>query len=283
MRRYLVENLFGVQGFDIAWYGVIIAIGMLLGMTLAIHRARRQGFKSDLIVDFLLIAIPVALVFARLYYVVFEWQQYAANPIRILAIQEGGLAIYGGVIGGVLTAWLYGRRHKIPFLAFTDLLVPSLVLGQAIGRWGNFVNQEAFGNPIVDPRLQFFPFGVFIDRLGEWHQATFFYESAWNFCLLAVMLLMARKSHRPGLMLATYFFGYGSGRFLIEGLRTDSLYLVPGIRVSQVLSIGLVLLGALLLVLILRKKAPNSGHAKVSNGGMEQNHDSPCNLHGNGT
>jgi phosphatidylglycerol---prolipoprotein diacylglyceryl transferase len=254
MSRYLVENLFGIEGFDIAWYGVIIAIGMLLGMALAIHRARRQGFKPDLIVDYLLITIPVALVFARLYYVVFEWRQYAADPIRILAIREGGLAIYGGVIGGVLTAWWYSRRHKIPFLVFTDLLIPSLVLGQAIGRWGNFVNQEAFGNPIVDPRFRFFPFGVFIDRLGEWHQATFFYESLWNFCLLAVMLQIGRKSRRPGILLATYFLGYGTGRFLIEGLRTDSLYLIPGIRISQLLSIGLVLLGAILMVLILRKK-----------------------------
>ncbi len=270
MSRYLVENLFGIDGFSIAWYGVIIATGMLLGMALAIHRARRQGFKADLIVDYLLITIPVALVFARLYYVVFEWQQYAADPIRILAIREGGLAIYGGVIGGILTAWWYSRRHKILFLVFTDLLVPSLVLGQAIGRWGNFVNQEAFGNPIVDPGFRFFPFGVFIDRLGEWHQATFFYESAWNFCLLTVLLLISRKSRRPGILLATYFLGYGTGRFLIEGLRTDSLYLIPGIRVSQMLSIGLVLLGALLLILILRKKAPS------------QNPESPSDSHGNG-
>jgi len=254
MNRYLVENLFGIAGFNIAWYGVIIAVGLLLGMALASRRARKQGIPPEQVMDFLLIAIPVALICARLYYVAFEWEQYVRDPIRILAVREGGLAIYGGVIGGALTAWLFSRIRKLPFLTFVDLLVPSLVLGQAIGRWGNFVNQEAFGNLVTDPRFQFFPYAVRIQRLGEWHQATFFYESLWNLLLFAFLLLLGKRARRPGLLLATYFVGYGIGRFLIEGLRTDSLYLLPGIRVSQMLSLVLAVAGILMLLLLPKRQ-----------------------------
>lgn len=249
MNRFAFENLFGIQGFNIAWYGIIIACGMILGVLLAVYRAKRKGFKADMVLDFVLCAIPLAVVGARLYYVIFEWKSYAGDFMKIFAVNRGGLAIYGGVIGGMIAAAIFCKIKKIPFLTLADLLVPSLILGQAVGRWGNFINQEAFGNVITDPSLQFFPAAVYIDNLGEWHQATFFYESSWNIALLGVILLLSRGKAKDGVLLSAYFIGYGIGRFLIEGLRTDSLYIIPGIRVSQLLSLLLIAVGMLLLIL----------------------------------
>jgi phosphatidylglycerol:prolipoprotein diacylglycerol transferase len=259
MNRYAFENLFGIQGFNIAWYGIIIACGMVLGVLLAMYRAKQRGFKPDMILDFMLWAIPLAIVGARLYYVIFEWENYAGDLLKIFAINQGGLAIYGGVIGGIIAAIIFCKIKKFPFFTLIDLVVPSLILGQAIGRWGNFVNQEAFGNIITNPSLQFFPVAVYIEQLGEWHQATFFYESAWNIVLLCVVLLLSRKKVKDGTLLSTYFIGYGIGRFLVEGLRTDSLYILPGIRVSQILSLILVAVGIVMLVMIRKGilKAPS--------------------------
>jgi phosphatidylglycerol:prolipoprotein diacylglycerol transferase len=252
MNRFAFEDLFGIEGFNIAWYGIIIACGLLLGVLLAIHRAKQRGFKSDMILDFLFLAIPLAIVGARLYYVVFEWEGYARDLSKIFAINQGGLAIYGGVIGGIIAAIIFYKMKKVSFFTLVDLVIPSLILGQAIGRWGNFVNQEAFGNIITNPSLQFFPVAVYIEQLGEWHQATFFYESAWNFALLCVVLLLSRRKVKDGVLLSSYFIGYGIGRFLIEGLRTDSLYIIPGIRVSQMLSLLLIAIGIAILILIRR-------------------------------
>ena len=253
MSKYLIENLFGIEGWSIAWYGVIIAVGMVLGVILAIYRARKQGLKDDLIFDFILLALPIAIVCARGYYVVFEWNSYSGDILSIFKIWEGGLAIYVGVLGGLITAILFCRHRKFPLFRFLDLVVPSLVLGQAIGRWGNFVNQEAFGNLVENSSLQFFPYAVYIDALGEWHQATFFYESMWNICLLVVMLIVSRKEPKTGTLTCMYFVFYGLGRFLIEGLRTDSLYIISGIRASQVLSLLLILGGMLLYVVFVRR------------------------------
>lgn len=252
MDRYLIENLFGIEGLNIAWYGVIIAFGMLLGGTLAIYRCKKTGIDKDHIYNFALILIPVCIVCARAYYVIFEWDNYKDNLLDIFAINQGGLAIYGGVIGGVITAAIYCKVKKVSFLSFADTLMPSLVLGQSIGRWGNFVNQEAFGNLITDTRLQFFPYGVYIEELGEWHQATFFYESSLNCILLIVMLLAYPHFKRKGYLLSLYMIGYGAIRFFVEGLRTDSLYIAPGLRVSQLLSLVLVV-GGLLLVGFIKK------------------------------
>ena len=251
--KYLIENLFGIEGWSIAWYGVIIAVGMVLGVILAIYRARKQGLKDDLIFDFILLALPIAIICARGYYVIFEWDSYSGDILSIFKIWKGGLAIYGGVIGGLVTAILFCRHHKFPLFRFLDLVVPSLVLGQAIGRWGNFVNQEAFGNLVENSSLQFFPYAVYIDALGEWHQATFFYESMWNVCLLVAMLIVSRKEPKTGTMTCMYFVFYGLGRFLIEGLRTDSLYIISGIRASHVLSLLLILGGMLLYVVFVRR------------------------------
>lgn len=254
MNRFAVENLFGIQGLNIAWYGIIIATGLLLGIVLGTLRARRRGWSADVVLDFIILAVPLAVIGARLYYVAFEWQSYAGDLGKIFAINQGGLAIYGAVIGGFLAAFIFSRAAKFPFFKLLDLVIPSLILGQVIGRWGNFINQEAFGALVTNPKLQFFPLAVYIQSLGEWHQATFFYESLWNTILLVATLLIARKGAKDGTLLATYFIGYGTGRAIIEGLRTDSLYLFANVRISQVLSAVLVIVGIVMLILIKKDK-----------------------------
>ncbi len=250
MNRLAVKDLFGIHGLNIAWYGVIIACGLLLGIWLGTYRAKKRGWSSDLLLDFILLAVPLAIIGARAYYVAFQWDYFAADPVKMIAINEGGLAIYGAVIGGFLAAFIFSKAAKFPFLKLIDLVIPSLILGQAMGRWGNFINQEAFGALVSNPHLQFFPLAVYIQSLGEWHQATFFYESFCNCILLVITLLLGRKGVKDGTLLAAYFIGYGTVRAVIEGLRTDSLYLFGNIRVSQLLSALLVLVGIALLVLI---------------------------------
>ena len=245
-----IENLFGIEGFNIAWYGVIITCGMILAGYVAIRAAKKRGYSSDLIIDFMLIAMPVSVICARIYFVIFKWSDYSNNLSKAFAIREGGLAIYGGVIGGIICVIVFTKIKKISLREFLDIGAPSLILGQAIGRWGNFMNQEAFGNIITDPNLQFFPYGVYIDSLKEWHQATFFYESMWSLVIFAILIICRQKSKYKGDLAAIYLIGYGIGRLFIEGLRTDSLYLIPGIRVSQVVSLVFIFIGIALLYYI---------------------------------
>lgn len=260
MNKYAIENLFGIQGFHIAWYGVIIAVGMVISAYLASYRAKKKGYNSDLIYDLAIIALPISIVCARIYYVAFEWENYADNLIKIFATREGGLAVYGGVLGGIACGIVFCKVKKFPFFELADIAVPSIILGQIIGRWGNFVNQEAFGNLVTNPKLQFFPYAVYIDSLAEWHQATFFYESAWNCILLIVMLVILKKVKKPGYSIAIYFIGYGIGRYMIEGLRTDSLYILPGIRVSQMLSLVLIMLGVIIITFIKKDNRPRMAY-----------------------
>lgn len=188
MNRYAIENLFGIEGLNIAWYGIIIACGMVLGFALAIYRCRKTGINKEHIYDLALWLIPVCIICARAYYVIFEWDNYKNDLLSVFEINRGGLAIYGGVLGGVAVALIYCKVKRISFWSLADTLMPSLVLGQAIGRRGNFVNQEAYGNQITNPSLCFFPYGVYIEEIDQWRQATFFYESALNLALLTAML-----------------------------------------------------------------------------------------------
>ena len=233
-----------IFGLEVHWYGILIACGMALAVLLAALRERRLGLPKDTALDLALLGIPAAIVCARLYYVIFSWEAYAATPIRALYIWEGGMAIYGGLIGGVLAGWLYGRRKKLPFLKLADLAAPSIALGQAIGRWGNFVNQEAYGAIAARPWQQRFPISVFIQADSQWHFATFFYESAWCFLIVATLLIAEKKRRlRDGDVFLGYVFLYALERALVEGLRTDSLYLGP-VRVSQLLSLVALLASA---------------------------------------
>ena len=233
---------FTLFGFPVYWYGALIASGMLLGVLLASAREKRYGQKRDTVLNFVLIAIPAALICARLYYVAFRWKEYAANPMEIFNVRNGGMAIYGGVIGGILTGVVYTRINRVSFAALADLCAPALALGQAIGRWGNFFNQEAFGDVILSPALQFFPVGVYIDALSEWHYATFFYESVWCFLIVAGLLIGEKKGvfRRRGDVFLWYILAYAAERMVVEGMRTDSLYL-GGVRISQLLSAGMLI------------------------------------------
>lgn len=244
--------LFG-HTISIHWYGVIIAVGLLLAILLAMSHMKRAGQNPDIVLDLALIVVPLAVICARAYYVIFMWNDlYAGGPFwKVFAVWEGGLAIYGAVIGGVLGVLIYTHFNKsIKFLQLLDILAPSLILGQAIGRWGNFVNQEAYGNIISNPAWQWFPAAVYIQADQEYHMATFFYESMWNFIVFIALTLYLRRSKKrmDGNVILLYLLLYGIGRAVIEGLRTDSLYLTGDVRVSQWLSILLVIASAAVLI-----------------------------------
>ena len=223
---------------NLPWYSVLIVCGIALAIYLAGREESRLGLPQDTAIDVALIAVPFGIVGARLYYVIMRWEAFVNHPLSVLYIWEGGIAIYGAVIGGVIGVWLYARRKKLPFLVIADLIVPGLLLAQAIGRWGNYFNMEAYGPLVQNPRLQFFPMAVLIPEADgyQWHAATFFYESLWNLCGFAVLWCLRKKQRKQGNLLAWYFVIYGSGRFIIEQLRQDSLYLGP-LRVSQYLSL----------------------------------------------
>lgn len=244
-----------IGDFSLRYYGMLIALGVLLGVFLAMKRESRLGLAKDTTIDLALVGVPAALVGARLYYVAFSWDFYKDDLWKILSVREGGMAIYGGVLAALLAGWIFSRVRKVPFASLADLAAPSLALGQAIGRWGNFVNQEAYGYAVTDPALCRFPIAVFIEADGRWHLATFFYESAWCFLIVAFILLMERKGRlrRPGDAFLWYLLLYGAERAVVEGLRTDSLMLGP-VRVSQLLAALLALGSLTALILRARRK-----------------------------
>lgn len=254
----MINNSFNMFGLEVHWYGVIIACGMALAVWLSAARERRLGLPKETTLDLALAGIPTAIVCARLYYVVFSWRAYANDPVRALYIWEGGMAIYGGILGGALAGYIYSRRKKLPFLKLADLAAPSFALGQGIGRWGNFVNQEAYGALAAQSWQRHFPISVFIQADGQWHYATFFYESAWCLLIVAFLLIAEKKRRfrRDGDMFLSYVFLYALERALVEGLRTDSLYLGP-LRVSQMLSLAaLIACAAIALRRSAKKAAP---------------------------
>jgi len=227
-----------------------MALGVLLGVLLAARREKRVGVPEETTLNLALLAVPVSVICARLYYVAFEWDMYRGDLLSILNVRRGGLAIYGAVIGGILAGILYARWKKVGFWRLADLAAPSLALGQAIGRWGNFLNEEAYGVAVTNPGYQFFPAAVYIRADGLWHAATFFYESVWCFLILAFLLAAERKRffRRSGDIFLWYGFLYALERGAVEGLRTDSLYW-GAVRVSQLLSLLLIFAAALIFAL----------------------------------
>ncbi|MEN2467818.1 prolipoprotein diacylglyceryl transferase [Ornithinibacillus sp. JPR2-1] len=240
----------------IYWYGVIIATGAFLGLYIAMREADRIGLKKDLFVDLVVFAIPISILFARIYYVIFEWERYVGEPWwKIFAIRDGGIAIHGALIGAVLTAIVFARVKKIPFWQLADVAAPSLILGQAIGRWGNFMNQEAHGGPImsqnvIDTHYSLLP-DFIMDQMcigGTYYYPTFLYESLWNIVVLVLLLWLRRRNPIRGTVFLTYLAAYSVGRFFIEGMRTDSLYIVGNLRTAQFLSV-LLIVGAIVFII----------------------------------
>ncbi len=231
---------FEIFGISVMWYGVLIAIGMALGIILALRRAKQVGFLEDDLLNVLLFAIPSGIVGARIYYVVFNWSAYQGDWSKMLDVRGGGLAIHGGLIGAILVAWIYCKRKHLSILQVLDIAAPSIVLGQAIGRWGNFINQEAHGGPTN------LPWGILVD--GVRVHPTFLYESLWNIGVFLLLVLMRdRKLSGQGQTIGGYLVFYSLGRVWIEGLRTDSLMLGP-FRVAQLISLAMIAMGAFLIV-----------------------------------
>lgn len=271
-----IENLpksFELFGIDIAFYGCIIAFGMLAGIVIACYMAKITGQDYNQYIDFAIYAILFSVIGARLYYVAFSWDYYGKHPAEIINIRHGGLAIYGGVIAAVITCLVYTRIKKISFKQVADTGVYGLIIGQIIGRWGNFFNREAFGgvtsdsNPLAmkiffgeEYQISQVPDAV---RVGmeAWKgkslneigyiqvQPTFLYESLWNLVLLILMLAFRKKKKFDGEIILWYLIGYGIGRAIIEGMRTDQLIMpVTGWPVSQVLSIVVAVLSFIVVV-----------------------------------
>lgn len=247
---------FTIGGKEIYWYGIILAVGFLLGVMYALRRVKEFGLTQDDILDGVLCVAPVAIICARIYYCVFNWELYADDPISCLYIWEGGLAIYGSVIGAVLMTILYTKWKKIPLMPVLDLVAFGFMVGQFIGRWGNFINREAHGG-ITDSFLRM---GL-EDAYGvvTYYHPTFLYESIWNFAGFLALHFYSKRRKFDGEIFTLYVAWYGLGRAIIEGLRTDSLYLFStGIRVSQLLAAVscLVAVGFLIWRLVKTKPTP---------------------------
>lgn len=246
---------FTLFGRNIYFYGVIIAAGFLMGILFCARNAKKFGLTEDNVYDVVIWLIPMSIIGARAYYVLFRMEDYISNPIEIFAVREGGLAIYGGVIAGIITAYLVSRHKKFSFAAMLDLLIFGLLIGQIMGRWGNFMNREAFGceTDIFCKMGLTSPDGTTI-----YVHPTFLYESLWNLGCFIFLYLFVKKGKRryDGQVILIYFLVYGIGRAWIEGLRTDSLYIgSTGIRVSQALSAALAVTAG--IILFVQSKRPH--------------------------
>ncbi len=264
-----VGSSISIFGYEIAFYGMIIGTGILVGLFLALQEAKRTGQNPDHYYDLVLYGVIVSIIGARLYYVAFSWESYKDNLLSIFNIRQGGLAIYGGVIGAVLTAVIYARIKRLSALQILDTVAPGIIAGQAIGRWGNFFNREAFGEytdsllamrlpldavrasdvtDLMKENIQYIDDMAFIQV-----HPTFLYESMWNLGVLIMLWVYRKKKKFHGELFLLYLAGYGAGRFWIEGLRTDQLVMSNGMAVSQVLA-GILVIVSVTIIILVRKK-----------------------------
>ena len=247
---------FDLFGFEVMWYGILIGFGIVLAFILAYKNAKKKGLNFDVLIDIFLVSFPCAIIGARAYYVIFEWSNNKDDLLSIFNIRQGGLAIHGGLIGAFLAAFIYTRIKKIKFLAYADLVAPSIILAQAVGRWGNFMNSEAHGDVVSKEFILKFPKfiqdGMYIN--GQYYNPTFLYESIWDIlvCIILVAILYKVKKGYEGVVISSYMILYSIGRFFIEGLRTDSLMFL-GLRMAQLISLAGIILGVIFIFIIVKK------------------------------
>ncbi|HJV16544.1 MAG TPA: prolipoprotein diacylglyceryl transferase [Bacillales bacterium] len=258
---------FTLGPIQVHWYGIIIGAGLALALYLAIREGNRRGLPKETFVDLMIWAIPIAIISARIYYVIFEWGYYSKHPGEIPQIWNGGIAIHGALIGSVLTVYFFAKAREISFWKIVDIAAPSLILGQAIGRWGNFMNQEAHGGEVSRSFLEnlhlpdFIINQMYID--GSYYHPTFLYESVWDFAGVILLMSLRRVNLRRGELFLSYLIWYSIGRFFVEGMRTDSLMLTANLRMAQMISIALVI-GAI-IILFYRRKISNAHYLDQSN------------------
>ena len=246
MNSYLDPIAFKFGPFEVYWYGLIMATAVFIGLLLAMKEAERRDVDPDLIIDLVISVLPLAILGARIYYVIFEWSYYAHNPQEIIAIWHGGLAIHGAIIGALIGGIIFAKVKKLSFWKLTDIVAPSFIIGQAIGRWGNFMNQEAHGGPVSRSFLASLKLpNWIIEQMhiqGTYYHPTFLYESIWNLVVFLFLILYWKKQDflKPGEVFLTYISLYSIGRFFIENMRTDSLMLGQ-IQVARAISLVIVL------------------------------------------
>ena len=244
-----------IGSISIHWYGILIDIAFILGAVLSYRQAKISRLSTDHLFNIIILIIPAALIGARLYYVIFNWQSYAHNPLEAFAIWHGGMAIHGGLIAGVIVGYFYIRKYNLNFWKYSDAVAPSIILGQAIGRWGNFINQEAYGYPVSSEFISHFP--AFIQKQmfieNQYRHPAFLYESLWDLAVFAFMMYIFKRKQFDGQVMLLYLALYSVGRFFIESLRMDSEMLGP-FRLAQVISIILIGLAVYLYIKFSQKK-----------------------------
>ncbi|MDU2674175.1 MAG: prolipoprotein diacylglyceryl transferase [Clostridium sp.] len=246
---------FRIFGMDIRWYGLIIAFGVLAAFGVTYITAKKKNLDFDIIIDGFLWSFPLAIIGARAYYVAFEFENYH-SIWDMINIRNGGIAIHGGLIAGLLTAYIFTRFKKVNFFEYIDVVMPGVILAQAIGRWGNFMNQEAHGGPVTEQFISKFPQfiqqGMLIN--GTYYHPTFLYESIWNLLVCAILIfILYKKKQQHGIVIGSYMILYSIGRFFIEGLRTDSLMFF-GLRIAQIVSLIGIVAGIVIIIFACRKK-----------------------------
>ena len=239
---------FQIGNVPIMWYAIFIVSGIILGLGVITWLGKSKGYDFETWIDFLLLGLPIGLVGTRLYFILFNLPYYQNNPTEMFNVRSGGLAIHGGMIAGLIFTYFFTKKKNFDFLTTVDILAPAFIIGQSIGRWGNFINQEAYGQVVSQEALSWLPEfiqeGMYIN--GAYHQPTFLYESIWNLVVFVIMIVLFKsKYYKPGRVLGIYLIGYSIGRFVIEDLRMDSLYL-GNIQVARLISVVMIAAGVYL-------------------------------------
>lgn len=243
---------FKLGPISVAWYGILIAIGIVLAFLVVQREMVKRGMDQEFLTDLLIWAVPISIISARIYYVMFTWDFYKDHPDQIIQIWNGGIAIHGALIGAFLTTYIYTKKKGISFWKVVDIAAPGILIGQIIGRWGNFVNQEAHGGPVSQHFLEntIIPDWIMKQMTidGVTYHPTFLYESLWNIVALIILLLLRKVALKRGEMFLFYLVWYSAGRFFIESMRTDSLYVIGELRAAQLVSIITIIVAVLIFI-----------------------------------